>query len=264
MALNIVALSIVKALGLDYPAIQLVFLRAIIGLGVMAPFLWRDRQAFSGVDRLPLHALRVILSTLALTTSFFAIAHLPFALFTAIGFTRPIITMLLALLLLKEVVPRRRWWAAGLAFAGVYVAVDPALVTLNSGLPAAFLTVLFGTTAIILTRTLANTPVIVMMVFYTGGLAILAAPFAIATWASIASDHLVPLLAIGLFAQCAQFCFLQAHFRAEAAFLSVLGYLSLVISTAVGYFIFSETPTVAFAFGAGLIILAAAWTTLSR
>lgn len=126
MALNIFALAIVKALGLDYPAVQLVFLRAVTGLIVMTPFLWCARHAFKDVDQLPLHALRVLLSALALTTSFFAIARLPFALFSAISFTRPVITMFLALLLLNEVVPRRRWWAAGLAFVGVYIAVDPA------------------------------------------------------------------------------------------------------------------------------------------
>lgn len=264
MALNIFALAIVKALGLDYPAVQLVFLRAVTGLIVMTPFLWCARHAFKDVDQLPLHALRVLLSALALTTSFFAIARLPFALFSAISFTRPVITMFLALLLLNEVVPRRRWWAAGLAFVGVYIAVDPARVTLNWGLPAAFLTVLFGTSAIILTRKLSDTPVVVMMAFYTGGLTILAAPFAFSAWSTIASDHLPPLLAIGLFAQCAQFCFLQAHTRAEAAFLSILGYLSLVMTTAVGYLIFSEIPSVGFAIGACLIIAAAVWTTFSR
>ncbi len=264
MALNILALTIVKALGLGYPAVQLVFLRAVTGLIVMMPFIWRDRQAFRMVDRLPLHALRVVLSALALTTSFFAIARLPFALFTAISFTRPVVTMVLALLFLKEFVPRRRWWAAGIAFVGVYIAVDPALVTLNWGLPAAFMTVLFGTSAIILTRKLSDTPVPVMMTFYTGGLTVLTAPFTLAVWTPIAPDHLLPLLAIGVFAQAAQFCFLQAHFRAEAAFLSVLGYLSLVFATVVGYVIFSEVPTVAFLIGASLIIAAAVWTTLSR
>lgn len=264
MGLNILALTIVKALGLGYPAVQLVFLRAVTGLIVMMPFIWRDRQTFRMVDRLPLHAMRVVLSALALTTSFFAIARMPFALFTAISFTRPVVTMVLALLFLKEFVPRRRWWAAGVAFVGVYVAVDPALVTPNWGLPAAFMTVLFGTSAIILTRKLSDTPVVVMMTFYTGGLTILTTPVTLAVWTPIALDHLLPLLAIGLFAQCAQFCFLQAHIRAEAAFLSVLGYLSLVITTVVGYLVFSEVPTAAFFTGACLIIAAAAWTTLSR
>ncbi|MBY5934987.1 DMT family transporter [Tateyamaria omphalii] len=264
MALNVFALAIVKAMGLDYAAVQLVFLRAVTGLALMVPFVWSARQAFRAVNRLPLHALRVVLSALALTASFFAIARLPFALFTAISFTRPVVTMILAMLILKEVVPRRRWWAAGLAFVGVYVAVEPGAMTLDWGLPAAFLTVLFGTSAIILTRKLSETPFVVMMVFYTAGLAVLTAPFAVVVWSPIAPDHLWSLLAIGLFAQSAQFCFLQAHIRAEAAFLSVLGYLSLVFSTTAGFIFFAEVPTPAFFIGAVLIVAAAMWTTLLR
>lgn len=263
MMLNIWALSIVKALGLGYPAAQLVFLRACVGLVLMLPWAWRMRSAFSRIDRPWLHASRVLFSTLALTASFFAIARLPFALVTAISFTRPVVTMIMAVFFLNEVVSGKRWIAAGLAFVGVIIAVEPSKSAFTWGLPAMFLTVLFGTSAIILTRKLAQTPTVVMMSFYTAGLTILSAPFALFTWVPIASDHVIPLLAIGVFSQCAQFCFLQAHARAEAGFLAILGYLSLLLTTAVGYFLFDEVPNVAFAVGAGLIICAALWTSLT-
>ncbi|MEM8540026.1 MAG: DMT family transporter [Pseudomonadota bacterium] len=264
MALNIWALTIVKALGLDYPAAQIVFLRASIGLLIMLPWVWRARGSFAQIDQLHLHAFRVLLSTLALTTSFYAIARLPFALFTAISFTRPIITMIMAMIFLKEVIIGRRWVAAAIAFIGVLIAVEPGALPFTWGLPAMFLTVLFGTSAIILTRRLKGTPTVVMMLFYTVGLTLLTAPFAYYFWTSIAEDHLAPLLAIGLFSQCAQFCFLQAHGRAEAGFLSILGYLSLLLTTAVGYLVFDEVPSVAFGLGALLIVTAAIWTTLSH
>lgn len=263
MGLNIVALSIVKALGLGYPAVQMVFLRASVGLGLMLPWIVMRRDAFARLDRLGLHGLRVCFSTLALTCSFFAIARLPFALFTVIGFTRPIMTMLLAVVILREAVPQRRWFAAALAFVGVAIAIQPGNVAWSWGLIAAFLTVLFGTSAVILTRHLAGTPLVVMMAFYTGGLTLLTAPFALSSWTPIAPENLWPLLAIGAFAQCAQFCFLQAHRRGQAGFLSVLGYLSLILSGAVGYAVFDEVPTVMFMLGAGLIVAAALWTTLT-
>ena len=42
MSLNIWALSIAKSVGLDYPAFQLVFIRAIVGLILMVPWIWRE------------------------------------------------------------------------------------------------------------------------------------------------------------------------------------------------------------------------------
>ena len=109
MALNIWALSIVKALGLGYGASQIVFLRALTGLVLIAPLIWRHRARFRAVPQMRLHLLRVGLSAVALNASFFAIARIPLALFTAIGFTRPLVTMLLAAALLGEVIGRRRW-----------------------------------------------------------------------------------------------------------------------------------------------------------
>jgi len=97
MSLNIWALSIVKWLGAGYPATQVVFLRAAVGLVLIAPLIWRGRARFRGVADLRLHLLRVALSVVTLSASFYAIARVPLAVFTAVGFTRPLVTMLLAL-----------------------------------------------------------------------------------------------------------------------------------------------------------------------
>lgn len=257
MALNIWALSIVKALGLGYASTQLVFLRALVGLALMAPWIWHQRRAFRQIEALPLHLLRVVLSTCALSMNFFAMPRLPFALVSAIGFTRPALTMALAVLVLGERVPATRWLAAGVAFVGVLIAVNPTALAFNWGLPAMFAGVLAGVAAVITTRRLSGAPMVVLMAFYTGGLSLLSAPLALYSWRPIAPDHLLPLLAIGGFAQAAQFCFIRAHRMAEAGFLSVLSYLSLILTTSVGYLVFGEVPQPSFWIGAALILAAA-------
>jgi S-adenosylmethionine uptake transporter len=264
MTLNIWALTIVKALGLGYPAVQIVFLRALVGLMLMVPWAMKSRREFAKMDRLPLHALRLMFSTVALMASFFAVSRLPFALFTTISFTRPVLTMIMAVIFLRETVSGRRWAAAAVAFIGVIIAVEPGEITLTWGLPAMGFAVFFGTASIILTRQLSETPTVVMMTFYTGGLTVMTAPFIINNWVPIPTEHLLPLLAIGLFAQSAQFCFLKAHGSAEAGFLSVLGYLSLLLTTGVGFFVFGEVPSVALVVGAVLIVGAAAATTFGK
>ena len=264
MSLNICALSIVKWLGAEYPAIQLVFLRASVGFFLMLPWIMRSRLEFSQLSESRLHLARVVFSALALVSSFHALSRLPFALVTAIGFTRPILTMILAWLLLNEVISGKRWFAAFVAFSGVFLALQPGNLVRSSGIPAAFLTVLFGTLAIITTRYLSNTPVVLMMTFYTLGLTIVSAPLALLLWVPISSEHVVPILSIGIVAQIAQFCFLKAHYNADAGFLSVLAYLSLVFTTLVGFFVFGEVPTLMFGLGASLIVAAAVWTSLSR
>lgn len=257
MSLNIWALVIVKSVGLDIPAPQLVFLRALTGFVLMLPWIWVARGRFRGVDELPLHALRVGLSAITLTASFFAVARLPLALFSAIQFTRPVVTMVMATLILREVIPARRWWAAAAALVGAAIAIGPVATAWNWGLPAAILVVLSGTAAVIVTRRLAAAPRVVMMTFYTAGLAICTAPFALLGWVHVPISLWPVLLAIGIFAQSAQFCFLAAHGRAEAGFLSVLGYLSLPLTTTVGFIVFQEVPAPRFYLGAALILASA-------
>ncbi|MEO0703127.1 MAG: DMT family transporter [Pseudomonadota bacterium] len=261
MALNIWALSIVKALGLGYPAAQLVFLRALVGLALIAPLIWRRREAFRNVEDLPIHALRVGLSVITLTASFFAISRVPLALFTAMNFTRPLVTMVMAAGILGERIGPRRWIAAGVALVGVVIAVDPGAAPLGVGVAALAVVILTGSGAIIATRRLRPAPEIVMMAFYTGGLAAVTGPLAWWFWVPVQAGHWVPFLAVGVFSQAAQFCFLRAHYNGEAGFLSVLSYLSLILSVGVGFFVFDEVPTVRFAAGAVLVVAAAAWVT---
>lgn len=262
MALNIWALSIVKALGLGYGASQIVFLRAAVGLVLIAPMIWRHRDRFRRLDDLHLHLFRVALSVATLTASFFAVSRVPFAVFTAMNFTRPLVTMVMAALLLGEVIGHRRWIAAGVALLGVVFALGPGSVPLNWGVGALGVVILTGSGAIIVTRRLRAAPEIVMMAFYTAGLAVFSAPLAALGWVPIAPGHLVFLLLIGVFAQSAQLCFLRAHYHGEAGFLSVLSYLSLIVSVSVGYMVFGEVPTLSFWIGAVLVVGAALWVTL--
>ena len=264
MALNIWALGIVKALGIGYPAAQIVFLRASIGLVLLLPWIYRERHVFKDIPDLRLQMVRVGLSAATLTASYFAISRVPLALFTTMNFTRPLIVMLMAALLLRERITGGQWAAAALAMVGVMIAIDPAGTTLGIGLGVLAFAIFTGCAAIIITRRLRSTPTVVLMAFYTVGLSVCTLPFALWAWEPIRPNHLLPLLAIGVFAQAAQACFLRAHFNGDAGVLSVLGYMSLPLSMAAGYFAFDEEPTLRFLIGAALVVLAAASLTLKR
>jgi S-adenosylmethionine uptake transporter len=262
MSLNIWALSIVKWLGADYPASQIVFIRAVVGLLVISPLIWRGRERFHNLEDLKLHLVRVILSVITLSASFFAIPRVPLAVFTAAGFTRPLITMMMAAVLLHEVIGVRRWVAAAVALVGIVIAINPGAVTWDLGLAALGLVIISGSGAIIAMRRLRAAPPLVMMTFYTVGLAVFSAPMALMTWQPVQPDHVVALVLMGCFAQSAQLCFLRAHYHGGAGFLSVLGYLSLILSVGVGYFVFDEVPGPSFAIGAALVVGAALWVTV--
>ena len=86
----------------DDPPVQLVFFRAIVGLLLVAPLIWRYRsEVFDGRQMMG-HLGRVLCSTLSLSCNYAAIAALPLTLVTVIGFTRPFVILGLAAMLLGE------------------------------------------------------------------------------------------------------------------------------------------------------------------
>ena len=264
MSLNIWALSIVQAVGAEYPSVQIVFLRVCVGFFVILPWVWRDRAVLSHVTQWRLQALRVALSAVTLAASFYAIARVPFAVFSAINFTRPILLMELAALLLSERITGRRWAAAGVALAGALIAASPGSIAASWGLAALVLAVVTGTLAVIVTRRLKGTPEVVMMLVYTLGIALVMAPFAVLAWEPVAPGHWPFLIVVGISAQLAQLCFIRAHWLGDAGVLGPVSYLSLVLSTAAGFVFFAEVPGWPLVMGAVLILAANLAVTRAR
>lgn len=252
--------ALVKAQGMVYPAFQLVFIRSLIGLLFILPLIWRHRHHIRHTRHPWQNVSRISCNAIALTSQFMAYTLLPLAVVNALSFSRPLVTMAMAVAFLGETVSRLRWVGAALAFAGVLVMLAPGGVEWNLGLLAVFATIVFGSLAIIQTRMLRDENTTVMMVFYTVGLAVITAVPAIFVWQPVKTFDWVPLLGIGLLAQAGQYCFLRAYRLADASVLAPIGYLSIVVTTAAGYVFFAEVPDQRIVIGA-IVILAALQTT---
>ncbi|MBO0133958.1 DMT family transporter [Agrobacterium burrii] len=247
--------ALVKAQGVTYPAFQLVFIRAMIGLIFILPLIWRHRMEMLRVKYPWRNLFRICCNAIALTSNFIAITLLPLATVNAIGFSRPLVTMAMAVAFLGERVSRYRWAGACLAFAGVLVVIGPGGAEFNAGVLVVLVSVVFGALAVIQTRALRQENTTVMMVFYTVGLAVITAVPAIWTWKPVAPLDWGPLLAIGLLAQMGQYCFLRAYRIADASVLAPVSYLSILFVTAVGYFLFDEVPETGVVLGIAIILV---------
>jgi len=65
MVLVVTSMGVIKQAGATFPAIQLVFFRAIIGLLLIAPLVWRYRSDIFNSRQLKGHFGRVLCSTVA-------------------------------------------------------------------------------------------------------------------------------------------------------------------------------------------------------
>ncbi len=256
MALVTTMQAIVKAEGETYPAIQLVFLRSLIGFLSVSPLVWRHRAKLTNLTNLRGHLIRVACNSAALTFNFASFAALPLALVTAIGFTRPLMLLIMAAIMLGERVSGTRFVLTALGFVGVIIMVRPDSIPWNMGLIAAFGSVFFGSIAVVQTRRLAGESTVVLMLFYTVGLTLLTSVPAAIVWVPIPWSEAPSIVFIGILAQLGQYCWLQAYQKQEARLLAPIGYLSIVFSAFAGWMFFGEVPSLSLCVGAVIVILA--------
>lgn len=118
--------TLVKSMAGQWPGPAIASLRYIVGtLGLGAILLWREGPSGFAMHRAGWHAVRGFGVALAATTFFTAVQIMPFAAATAISFTSPMVTALLAALLLGEPLRRETWIASLAAFAGVIIVLRP-------------------------------------------------------------------------------------------------------------------------------------------
>jgi S-adenosylmethionine uptake transporter len=255
MSLVTVMQAMVKAKGDIYPAVQLVFLRSLVGFLGVAPLMWRHRAKLAQLSNIRSHLVRVAFNSTALTCNFAAFAALPLALVTAIGYTRPLILLAMAAVLLGERVSRIRYALTALGFVGVIVMLRPDEIPWNVGLLAAFGSVFFGALSVVQTRRLAGEDTIVLMLFYTVGLTLLTSIPAALVWVPISWAEAPSIILIGILAQVGQYCWLQAYQKQEARLLAPIGYLSIIFSGFAGWIYFDEVPSLSLCLGAAVIVL---------
>jgi drug/metabolite transporter (DMT)-like permease len=196
------------------------------------------------------------------TICFFAgVYAMPLADATAIQFTSPVITALLAPLVLGERTTRATWAATLLAFAGVLIVLRPNLMEL--GAVALFpLGAAFGMSWLMMFNRMAagDAPVLVMQFV----LAMFAAPLLIGAallYAAVIEPIPVPdalvvakCAAIACFATLGHSLIFAAVKRADASVVAPMTYVQLIVAAGIGWLWFGDRPDLATLGGAALII----------
>lgn len=215
-------------------------LAVVLTLRVMMGRLpWRSRAP-------GLQLLRSLL-LLGCTLSFAeALAHIPLADATEVGFASPIITVALAAILLREAVGWRRWLGVMVGLVGVMIAVRPPFLT---GLPLhwAYLLPLATATMFafyqIITRRLSTLDDPRVTILHTSLAAALAAtlmqPFVFTPPSALEWGGLVM---VGLLGALSHGLLVLAHARAPASLLAPLSYSQLIWAMLAGVLVFADWP----------------------
>lgn len=257
--------AVVKTMAGQWPGTAVAMLRysaAAVALALLVA-ITEGRSAFR-VPRPWLQFARGAGVAVATICFFLGVMAIPLADATAIQFTSPIITAMLAPLLLRERTGGIVWLAMALAFAGVLVVLRPNVLALGA---AVFYPV--GAAAgmaclMICNRKAAGTASPLVMQFYA---AMMAAPIIIAATVLLAATGLphfqfglpspgvvIKCLVVACTATCGHLLIYMAVTRASAATVAPMTYVQLLVAAALGWLMFGTAPDLTTIAGAALII----------
>lgn len=239
-----------------YAVGQLMLVRSVAGLCVMAPFIWQAGVfAFVRAPRPGLQLLRAALSVLEASLFFWALTALPLAEVITYYMAGPIYVTALSALLLGERVGWRRWTAVAAGFAGVVLALHPSSGSLSLAAACALLGSFLYACFMVATRTLAGTPGAVLMTAQLvatlafGGVLVLAQG-----WTAPGPADLALMLFLGVGSLAGNLCVNRALRLAPAAVVVPYQYMLILWGLLFGWLFFGDVVGPTTLLGAAIII----------
>jgi drug/metabolite transporter (DMT)-like permease len=225
---------------------ELIFYRNLFSLPIV--LLWLALgPGFAAIrtQRPRAHLTRAAIGLVSMFVNFQALVMLPLAEATTIGFAAPLFATMLSALVLGEQIGRHRWGAVALGFAGVIIVMQPGSSALPlDGLGVAIVAA-FGVASVVITiRQIGATEQAATTVFWfnIASLLVVSLPM---PW--IAQAHslevLVILFVMSVAGGIAQILMTSSLRCAPVAVLAPFDYFQLLWATAIGWILWTQTPS---------------------
>lgn len=275
IALKLLALAVftvmtvfIKATADSVPPGEAVFFRSAFAIPVIFVWLMARGELRTGLktDNLLGHVWRGVIGVGAMGLGFTALGLLPLPEVTAIGFASPLITVILAALLLGERVRVFRLTAVAIGLVGVLIILWPRLELAGSAdqvatLGAGLMLISAGLRSLaqVHIRRLVQSEHAAAVVFYfmltATVFSLLTLPFG---WAWPSPTDAAMLIGAGLTGGIGQILVTSSYRFAPASVLAPFDYSTMIFAVIAGYLLFAEVPTSATIWGSAVVMVAGA------
>lgn len=257
--------SIVRGLGTEIPAAQSAFIRFAFGVLFLLPVLpglWRKGLP-KGALRLSL--LRGAVHVAAVLFWFYAMARIPMAQVTAIGYLNPVILLIAGAVLLGETLTLRRMIAVALALCGTLIVLRPGAQAVTSGhLSQICAAISFAGSYLFAKRLSALVPASTVVALLSLTVTIGLLPLALWVWVPVAPLHIAGLAVVAFLATAGHYMMTRAFRVAPMTVTQPVTFLNLVWAALAGSLIFAEPVDFWVLLGGGLILSAISWVTFAE
>ena len=235
----------VKLLSDDLHPVIICFYRCLMGLIIITPFVAKNNFKALQTDNMRLQILRALINIISMICWFTAIGMMHLEKATALGFTTPLFTTVLAVIVLGEVIRFHRTAALLLGFIGILIIIRPGYVPFEFGTVLMLIASFSFSFVLIFVKKLSATDSSLTIIFYH--LLYMTPAFFILSlfyWQSINYNQLVIFSLMGASGLLSHWCLAQAFKMSDTTFVMPLQFTKLIWASLIGLFIFAEQPDI--------------------
>lgn len=254
--------ALVRGVADAVPSGEVVFFRSFVGLIPLLVWLaWKGELRAISTHNVPGHVLRGLIGVGSMWCGFAALAYIPLAESIAFTYVTPLVTVVLAAVLLGELVPAYRWVAVGIGLVGILAMLAPLFSAHGLAAEGAYMGVGFALASAVLAgfamiqvRRLTQTETTGAIVFYFSAVAALVSLVTAPWWVMPNIWDAVALVVMGLLGGVGQIFLTAANRAAPASVVAPFNYATLLWAVFFGAVFFKEWPHPLVFVGAALVV----------
>ncbi len=219
------------------------FLRFFFGFLIITPYILKTKFEVFSTKNLKIHILRSALNLPAMLLGFAALAMLPLEKMTAIHFIVPIIVTILAVIFLKEKIYLYRSIALVMGFLGMLIILRPGIIDISIGIYMALISSLIWSVVIILTKKVSkDDSAITILSHQYVYMSLFSFPLVIYFWDQPSLKTIIFILCAAMSGTILHIALNHAYKLVDVTMTQPYSFLGLVVSSIIGYFVFSDKP----------------------
>ena len=219
------------------------FLRFFFGFIIITPYILKTKFEVFSTKNLKIHILRSALNLPAMLLGFAALAMLPLEKMTAIHFIVPIIVTILAVIFLKEKIYLYRSIALVMGFLGMLIILRPGIIDISIGIYMALISSLIWSVVIILTKKVSkDDSAITILSHQYVYMSLFSFPLVIYFWDQPSLKTIIFILCAAMSGTILHIALNHAYKLVDVTMTQPYSFLGLVVSSIIGYFVFSDKP----------------------
>lgn len=252
----ILMLISVRELSSTMSSFQILSFRSLIGIPIMCAVAWYMGFHKVRTTRIGLHVGRNVVHFGGQFCWVIGVALLPLAHVTALEFTMPMWTAIIAILFLGERARSHRILAIAIGFAGVLVILRPGIEIVTTSALIVLLGALFYGMSNVMVKALTSHDAPWVIVFW---MLVIQLPLGVIPavfwyeWVWPVAADLPWVVAIGLTGMSAHFCMARAFQLADATVCIPVDFVRLPLAALAGWLLYSEGVNIWVLIGAAMI-----------